>query len=352
MSFETVTFIFYFLVSPFFDYFSLWSRLSFIWYVLWFLVILLIYALLIILNVAITTLHERKVLGRTQLREGPQLVGFFGLLQPFADAFKLLFKEVITPALSNKVLHLGAPVIVFLISILCWVIMPLGSKAVFLNSHLGILLLLALSSINVYGILISGWASNSRYSFLGSLRAAAQMISYEVSLGVILLHVIVITRSFNLAVIVEWQERLGWFLLPLFPSFILFFISALAETNRSPFDFPEAESELVSGFNTEYSSITFALFFLGEYANIILLSNLMVILFLGGWNAPVSFLSFLPAEFWYFLKYFLVLTPFMVIRSTLPRYRYDQLMRLGWKVYVPLSIIFLILGTIVHFIIF
>lgn len=346
-----IHFLFSYLLAPFFIYPFPWSELNFLWFFSWILTISFFYALIIILKVALTTLYERKVLGRTQLREGPQLVGFFGLLQPFADAFKLLFKEVITPALANKTLHLGAPVIVFLISILGWAVIPLEHKAVLFDANLGIIYLLAISSLNVYGILISGWASNSRYSFLGSLRAAAQMISYEVALGVIILQVMVATRTFNLSTIVLWQERLTWFILPLFPAFILFFISALAETNRSPFDFPEAESELVSGFNTEYSSITFALFFLGEYANIILLSNLMVILFLGGWNAPFG-LTFLPPEFWYFLKYFFVLTPFMVIRSTLPRYRYDQLMRLGWKVYVPVSILMLIFAVIIHFIIF
>jgi NADH-quinone oxidoreductase subunit H len=208
-----------------------------------------------------------------------------------------------------------------------------------------------LSSVNVYSILISGWASNSRYSFLGSLRAAAQMISYEVTLGVILLHVVCITKSFNLTEIVECQIKLEcWFIFPLFPSFVLFFIAALAETNRAPFDFPEAESELVSGYNTEHASITFALFFLGEYANILLLCNFMVILFLGGWGAPFG-LIFLPPEFWYSIKYFFVLTPFMIVRSTLPRYRYDLLMRLGWKVYVPVSIFYLLIGFLIHFVI-
>lgn len=331
------------------DVIGVQEETTFILFMLYAVNTIFLYILWIILIVAYTTLFERKILGRTQLREGPLFVGFFGFLQPIADALKLLLKEVIVPAWANKLLHLGSPIVVFFISFASWSIIPLNWKSVILNANLGIILLLAFSSVNVYSILISGWASNSRYSFLGSLRAAAQMISYEVTLGVILLQVIVVTETFNLTENVIWQLRANlWLIGPLLVSFILFFIASLAETNRSPFDLPEAESELVSGYNTEFSSIPFALFFLAEYSNIVLLSNFMVILFFGGWGPLFTFVELTP-ECWYFLKYFIVLTVFMIVRSTLPRYRYDQLMRLGWKVYVPVSILFLILGFFVNF---
>lgn len=332
------------------DFFLKFYLKFFVW-----CIFLILFFLLIILKVAITTLYERKVLGRTQLREGPTFVGFGGFLQPFADAFKLIDKEIITPVKADKILHLGAPVALFCFSILTWSVIPLGPKSVVLNSNLGIIVILALSSINVYCILIGGWASNSRYAFLGALRAAAQMISYEVTLGIIILHVVCISSSFNINDIVIYQKYTCWFIFIAWPSFILFFIAALAETNRAPFDFPEAESELVSGINTELASIVFALFFLAEYANILLFSNLMVILFFGGWLAPkwLTFfgLGFLPLEFWYFLKLFLILTSFMVIRSTLPRFRYDLLMRLGWKVYVPWSVLLLFIHALITLIV-
>jgi NADH-quinone oxidoreductase subunit H len=298
----------------------------------------LIIAVPIIISVAFLTLAERKVLGAMQRRKGPNVVGFMGLLQPFADAFKLLVKEALLPATANKVMFVVAPIMMFSISLLNWMVVPFGETVVASDFNFGVLYIFALSSLGVYGIILAGWSSNSRYAFLGGLRSAAQMVSYEVSIGLILITVLICSGSLNFVKIVVFQEHV-WFVLPLFPLFIMFFISALAETNRPPFDLPEAEAELVAGYSVEYSASAFALFFLGEYANIILMSTLTIILFFGGWTAPFSFLEGLfPSVFWLVLKLVLIIFLFIWVRAAFPRYRYDQLMRLGWKVFLPLAL--------------
>ncbi len=302
--------------------------------------------------VAYLTLMERKVIGAMQLRKGPNVVGPFGLLQPLADGLKLMLKEVIIPLKANKILFLAAPIITFLLALIAWAVIPFGEGLVLADINVGVTYLLATSSLGVYGIIIAGWASNSKYAFLGAIRSSAQMISYEVSIGLIIINVILLSGSLNLSEIILSQQD-GWYIWPLFPMFILFFISTLAETNRLPFDLPEAESELVAGYNVEYSSMPFAMFFLGEYANMILMSAMTAILFLGGWLAPVDndFFNAIPGLIWFILKIVFLLFCFIWVRATLPRYRYDQLMRLGWKVFLPLSLIWVVLTAsyIVYF---
>lgn len=305
---------------------------------------IVIFIIPLILAIAYLTYAERRVLAAIQLRLGPNVVGPFGLLQPIADALKLLHKETIIPTLANKYLFVLAPILTFSISIAAWAVIPFDSSLVFSDINVGILYLFAMSSLGVYGIIIAGWASNSRYAFLGALRSAAQMISYEVSIGLVIVTVLLCAGSLNLSKIVEAQRNV-WFFIPLFPMFIIHFISALAETNRTPFDLPEAEAELVAGYHVEYSSIAFALFFLGEYANMILQSAIASILFLGGWLPPFDIAPFnmIPGFIWFILKICFFLFVFLWVRGTLPRYRYDQLMRLGWKIFLPFSLIWVIL---------
>ena len=294
--------------------------------------------------VAYLTLMERKVIAAMQLRKGPNVVGAFGLLQPLADGLKLMFKEVIIPSKSNKILFLLAPILTFTLALIGWAVIPFGEGLVLSDINVGVMYLLAVSSLGVYGIIISGWASNSKYAFLGAIRSSAQMISYEISIGLVIVSVVICVGSFNLSDIVLAQKN-HWFALPLFPMFIIFFISTLAETNRLPFDLPEAESELVAGYNVEYSSMPFSMFFLGEYANMILMSGMTAILFFGGWLPPfdIAIFNMIPGMIWFFLKIIFLLFCFIWVRATLPRYRYDQLMRLGWKVFLPISLIWVVL---------
>jgi NADH-quinone oxidoreductase subunit H len=294
----------------------------------------------LLIAVAYLTLIERKILGSIQKRRGPNVVGIYGLLQPFADAAKLILKETVLPTKANKFIFVLAPCLTFLLAMIAWAVVPLMDSTVLSDINLGLLYIFAISSLGVYGIVISGWSSNSRYAFLGGLRSAAQMVSYEVSIGLILVNVLLFVGSLNLTNIVLWQQDNIWLIVPLLPVFILFFISSLAETNRPPFDLPEAEGELVAGYSVEYSAAGFALFFIGEYANIIMMSTLSVVMFLGGWDAPFSFLpDFLASPaLWFSLKLFFILFLFVWVRAAFPRYRYDQLMRLGWKVFLPLSL--------------
>ncbi len=292
---------------------------------------------------AMLTYFERKVMAAMQLRMGPNIVGPFGLLQPFADGMKLFFKETVLPTGANKVVFVVAPMLTFILSLVAWAVIPFGEGIVLADINVGILYLFAISSLGVYGIIMAGWASNSKYPFLGALRSAAQMVSYEVSIGFVIITVLLCVGSLNLTDIVLAQKGgwFGhWFFIPLFPMFIIFFVSALAETNRHPFDLPEAEAELVAGYQTEYSSMTFALFFLGEYVNMILMSAITAILFLGGWLPPFDVVPFtwIPGPIWFALKIAFLLFVFVWVRATLPRYRYDQLMRLGWKVFLPASL--------------
>lgn len=296
----------------------------------------------LLIAVAYLTLAERKIMASMQQRRGPNIVGLYGLLQPFADGLKLLLKETILPSSANVILFIFAPVLTFMLSLLAWAVIPFGKGMVYADINLGVLYIFAVSALGVYGIIISGWASNSKYAFLGALRSAAQMVSYEVSLGLILLSVLIFVQSLNLTAIVEAQNHI-WFIVPLFPLAILFFISALAETNRSPFDLPEAEGELVAGYNVEYASVGFTLFFLGEYTNMILMSSSTTIFFLGGWLPPFDFLSFIPGPIWFAVKVAFMLFLFVWVRAAYPRYRYDQLMRLGWKVFLPLSLAWIVL---------
>src|SRR5471030_2642923 len=290
----------------------------------------------LLLAVAYMTYADRKIWGAIQLRRGPNVVGPFGLLQPLADGLKLLLKETIIPSSANTVLFLIAPVITVVTALIAWAVVPFDDGWVIANINVGILYLFAISSLGVYGIIIAGWASNSKYAFLGAMRSAAQMVSYEVSIGFVLVSVLLCVGSLNLSDIVRAQTTV-WFCIPLFPMFVVFFISGLAETNRSPFDLPEGESEIVGGFFVEYSSMSFALFFLGEYANMILMSAMTSILFLGGWLGPFGILPQI-GPIWFILKICLCLFMFLWVRATFPRYRYDQLMRLGWKVFLPLSL--------------
>ena len=319
------------------------------------------YILLIVLPllgcIAYLTLAERKVIASMQMRRGPNVVGPFGLLQPVADGLKLLTKETIIPAGANRVVFMLAPMLTFVLALVAWAVIPFDLGWVLADINVGVLYLFAISSLGVYGILMAGWASNSRYAFLGALRSAAQMVSYEVSIGFVIVTVLLCTGSLNLSVVVRAQQGsaglFSWFWLPLLPMFVVFFVSALAETNRAPFDLPEAEAELVAGYNVEYSAMTFALFFLGEYANMILMSAMTVVLFLGGWLSPIPYEPFtwVPGIIWFALKTALVLFAFLWVRATFPRYRYDQLMRLGWKVFLPLSLLWVVVtaGVLVAF---
>ena len=298
----------------------------------------------LLIGVAYLTYAERKVLGAMQLRRGPNVVGPFGLFQPFADAIKMITKETVIPSGSSPVLFIMAPMLTFTLAMLAWAVVPVNDGWAIADINVGVLYLFAISSLGVYGVIIAGWASNSKYAFLGALRSAAQMVSYEVSMGFIMVTVLLCAGSLNLNAIVNAQQTV-WFAIPLFPMFIMFFISTLAETNRSPFDIPEGESEIVAGFFVEYSSMSFGLFFLGEYANMILMSSMTTILFLGGWLAPfgVEPFTWIPGPFWFILKVCCVLFCFLWVRATFPRYRYDQLMRLGWKVFLPGSLLYLVL---------
>ncbi len=306
----------------------------------------------LLLAVAYLTYAERKVIGAMQLRKGPNVVGPFGLLQPFADAVKLLFKETILPAGANRVVFVAAPMLTFILAMIGWAVIPFDEGWVLADLNVGILYLFAISSLGVYGVIMAGWASNSKYPFLGALRSAAQMVSYEVSMGFVIITVLICVGSLNLTDIVLAQKNL-WFCIPLLPMFVIFFISTLAETNRSPFDLPEGESELVAGFFVEYSSMTFALFFLGEYANMMLMGGMTTILFLGGWLPPfdVAPFTWIPGVFWFAGKVALLMFVFLWVRATFPRYRYDQLMRLGWKVFLPFSLLWVVLtaGVVVAF---
>jgi NADH-quinone oxidoreductase subunit H len=299
----------------------------------------LVVILPVLVCVAFFTLLERKIIGYVQLRKGPNIVGPGGLLQPFADGLKLLIKEPIIPGNANRYLYSIAPILTLLLSFISWAVIPFEYDVVFSNINIGILYLFAISSLGVYGIILAGWASNSKYAFFGSIRSAAQMISYEVSIGIIILIVVLCSGSLNLTNIVIAQKNI-WYCIPLFPVFILFLISIIAETNRAPFDLPEAEAELVSGYNVEYSSVGFAFFFIGEYANIILMSGISVILFFGGWLPllPIVPFTLLPGYFWFSLKTILVISLFVLVRAAFPRYRYDQLMLLGWKIFLPLAL--------------
>ncbi len=307
---------------------------------------ILLVAVPLILAMAYLTYAERKVIGAMQLRKGPNLVGPFGLLQPLADGLKLMLKETILPTEANKVVFVIAPMLTFMLALIGWAVIPFSHDFVIADINVGILYLFAVSSLGVYGIILAGWASNSKYAFLGAIRSAAQMVSYEVSIGLVIITVLLVVGSLNLNAVVEAQRGWWFAFTPLFPMFIVFFVSALAETNRHPFDLPEAEGELVAGYNVEYSSMVFALFFLGEYMNMILMSAMTATLFLGGWLAP-SFIpgaDILPGFIWLVLKICFILFCFIWMRATLPRYRYDQLMRLGWKIFLPMSLLWVV-GT-------
>ncbi|MBV9523199.1 MAG: NADH-quinone oxidoreductase subunit NuoH [Alphaproteobacteria bacterium] len=305
----------------------------------------------LLLVVAYATLAERKVLAAAQLRKGPNVVGPFGLLQPLADGLKLLMKETVIPSGANRIVFIAAPMLTFVLALVAWAVIPFSAGVVISNINVGILYLFAISSLGVYGIIMAGWASNSKYAFLGALRSAAQMVSYEVSIGFVIVTVLLCAGSLNISDIVMAQGRtiLGivpvWYVGPLLPMAVVFFVSGLAETNRSPFDLPEGESELVAGYFVEYSAMAFALFFLGEYANMILVSAMTSILFLGGWLPPllVAPFTWVPGPIWFFIKIACVFFCFLWVRATFPRFRYDQLMRLGWKVFLPLSLFWLVL---------
>jgi NADH-quinone oxidoreductase subunit H len=309
--------------------------------------ILLILKILIIvvpllISVAYFTLAERKILGAIQRRRGPNVIGTFGILQPLSDGLKLFVKEAIFPSNANKFIFKASPVVTFLISLMGYAIVPYDKYSVLADINLGILYLFAMSSLGIYGIIMSGWSSNSKYAFLGALRSTAQMVSYEVSIGFIIVIIAICAGSFNLSTIVESQQDI-WYVFTFFPLWLMFFVTALAETNRHPFDLPEAEAELVSGYNVEYSAMGFALFSLGEYANMLLMSSFNVILFFGGWLPPFKILSFIPGSFWFGIKICFFVVLFVWMRAALPRYRYDQLMSLGWKVFLPLALTYLML---------
>jgi NADH-quinone oxidoreductase subunit H len=297
----------------------------------------------LLICVAFLTLFERKILASVQRRKGPNVVGYFGLLQPFADGLKLFLKETIVPSQASKFIFLLAPLITLTLSLVGWAVIPFSYSVVFSDIDLGVLYIFAMSSLNVYGIIIAGWSSNSKYAFLGSLRSAAQMVSYEVSIGIIIINLLLFTGSLNITDIIICQES-TWFVYAFFPIFLMFFISGLAETNRPPFDLPEAEAELVAGYNVEYSAVGFAFFFIGEYANLILMSTLIVIFFFGGW-LPIFELYAIPSFFWFSFKIMIFLFLFILIRAAVPRYRYDQLMQLGWKTLLPLSLGYLFFSS-------
>ena len=298
----------------------------------------------VLVSVAMIVWLDRRVWAFVQKRQGPNVVGPFGLLQSLADALKYIFKEIIIPASSNKVIFILAPIITMTLALIAWAVIPFGEDKVLSNINVGILYIFAVSSLGVYGIIMGGWASNSKYPFLGAIRSAAQMVSYEVSIGIIIINVLLCVGSLNLSDIVMAQEKM-WFIVPLFPMFVVFFISALAETNRPPFDLPEAEAELVAGYQTEYSGMMYAMFWLGEYANILLMCALGSILFLGGWLSPVDLYPFnlIPGAIWLILKILLLFFLFALVKAVVPRYRYDQLMRLGWKIFLPLSLTYVVL---------
>ena len=298
----------------------------------------------VLVSVALIVWLDRRVWAFVQKRQGPNVVGPFGLLQTLADALKFIFKEIIIPASANKVIFVLAPIITLTLALIAWAVIPFSNELVLANINVGILYLFAMSSLSVYGIIMGGWASNSKYPFLGAIRSAAQMVSYEVSIGIIIINVLLCVGSLNLNKIVLAQENV-WFIFPLFPMFVVFFISALAETNRPPFDLPEAESELVAGYQTEYSGMMYAMFWLGEYANILLLCALGSILFLGGWLSPIDIYPFdlLPGPFWMIFKILVLFILFSLVKAIVPRYRFDQLMRLGWKIFLPLSLIWVVL---------
>ena len=307
---------------------------------------ILLITLPLLLCVAYLTYAERRVIGLMQMRRGPNVVGPFGLLQPIADAVKLLFKETIVPTAASKVVFIIAPMITFVLSLIGWAVVPFGQGLVLADINVGVLYVLAISSLGVYGIIMAGWASNSKYAFLGAIRSSAQMISYEVSMGLVIVTVLLVTGTLNLSEIVEYQRTMPfWIQLLMAPMAVVFFISVLAETNRLPFDLPEAEAELVAGYNVEYSSMAFALFFLGEYANMILVSAITVTFFMGGYLPPfnIEFLEFVPGLIWFVVKVTFLLFVFLWIRATLPRYRYDQLMRIGWKFFLPLTLFWVVL---------
>jgi NADH-quinone oxidoreductase subunit H len=329
-----------------------------VWLVLWTLVKILVIAVPIILCVAYLTYWERKMIGFMHVRLGPNRVGFKGLLQPFADVFKLLTKEVIVPSQANKILFILAPVVTLMPALAAWAVVPFGPELVLANVNAGLLYVMAITSIGVYGVIVAGWASNSKYAFLASMRASAQMLSYELAIGFVLVTVLLVSGSLNMSEIVNVQTR-GWFAdhginfmswnwLPLLPLFVIYVISAVAETNRHPFDVVEGESEIVAGHMVEYSGMAFALFFLGEYANMIFLSCMAAIMFLGGWAAPIELapLTWVPGWLWLGLKTFVVVSLFIWFRASFPRYRYDQIMRLGWKIFIPLTGVWLVVVAI------
>ena len=298
----------------------------------------------VLVSVAMIVWLDRRVWAFVQKRQGPNVVGPFGLLQSLADALKYIFKEIIIPASSNKIIFILAPIVTMTLALIAWAVIPFGENQVLADINVGILYIFAVSSLGVYGIIMGGWASNSKYPFLGSIRSAAQMVSYEVSIGIIIINVLLCVGSLNLSDIVIAQKKI-WFIIPLFPMFVIFFISALAETNRPPFDLPEAEAELVAGYQTEYSGMMYAMFWLGEYANILLMCALGSILFLGGWLSPIDLYPFnlIPGAIWLILKILLLFFLFALVKAIVPRYRYDQLMRLGWKIFLPLSLIYVVL---------
>ena len=297
----------------------------------------------VLVSVAMIVWLDRRVWAFVQKRRGPNVVGPFGLLQSLADALKYLFKEIIIPASSNKIIFILAPIITMTLALVAWAVIPFGENQVLANINVGILYIFAISSLGVYGIIMGGWASNSKYPFLGAIRSAAQMVSYEVSIGIIIINVLLCVGSLNLNDIVIAQKNM-WFIIPLFPMFVIYFISALAETNRPPFDLPEAEAELVAGYQTEYSGMMYAMFWLGEYANILLMCALGSILFLGGWLSPVDLYPFnlIPGAIWLIFKILLLFILFALVKAVVPRYRYDQLMKLGWKIFLPLSLTYVV----------
>jgi NADH-quinone oxidoreductase subunit H len=322
---------------------ELWD--TYIWPALWIIIKIVVIVVPLLLAVAYLTYFERKVIGAIHRRKGPNVVGPFGLLQPLADGLKLFLKETVVPSRANKPVFILAPIITFFLSLVAWAVIPFGEGLVLADINVGILYLFAISSLGVYGIIMAGWASNSKYAFLGAMRSAAQMVSYEVSMGFVIITVLLCVGSLNVSEIVLAQQgsfgALNWYVFPLLPMAVIFFVSTLAETNRLPFDLPEAEAELVAGYNVEYSAMTFAMFFLGEYANMILMSAMTTILFLGGWLPPFDIAPFnwIPGPVWFCLKIAACLFVFLWVRATFPRYRYDQLMRLGWKVFLPISLV-------------
>jgi len=323
-----------------------------LWLVLWSLIKIIAVVLPLMICVAYLTLWERKAIGYTQIRLGPNRVGPGGLLQPIADAVKLIFKEIIRPTAANKGLFFLGPVMTIMPALAAWAVIPFGPDVALANINAGLLFLMAITSLEVYGVIIAGWASNSKYAFLGAMRASAQMVSYEIAMGFCLVVVLMVSASMNLSEIVASQGRgvfadmglgiLSWNWLPLLPIFVVFFISGLAETNRHPFDVVEGESEIVAGHMIEYSGMSFAMFFLAEYANMLLVSMLTTLLFLGGWLSPVAFLDFIPGWIWLAIKVFMVATLFLWVRATFPRFRYDQIMRLGWKIFIPITLVWLV----------